>query len=83
MDNSEVYNYNMLHTRAQLLQLEVLSSQTWRLANDRLGDYTRIEEYILGKALTISYWRELSNKDPAQEIGFRLSIQVRPGFRNF
>jgi len=80
VDNSDPLHevYNMLHTLAQLLQLEVLSSQTRRLANDRLGDYTRIEEYILGKALTISYWRELSNKDPAQEIGFRLSIQVDP-----
>ena len=37
---------------AQLLQLEV---QLVMLCQDRLGMYIRVEEYILGRALTISY----------------------------
>ena len=47
--------YNVLHSLAQLLQLEVLHTQVVRLCQERLGLYIRIEEYILGRALTISY----------------------------
>ena len=63
---------------AQLLQLEVLYNQTARLCTERLGDYIRVEEYVLGRALTISYWRELSNRDPNSDQGYRLSVQVDP-----
>ena len=70
--------YNVLHSLAQLLQLEVLHNQVMRLCQDRLGLYIRIEEYILGKALTISYWRELASSDPSHEVGWRLSVQVDP-----
>ena len=70
--------YNVLHSLAQLLQLEVLHNQVLRLCQDRLGLYIRIEEYILGKALTISYWRELASTDPSHEVGWRLSVQVDP-----
>jgi mediator of RNA polymerase II transcription subunit 14 len=61
---------------AQLLQLEVLYNQTMRLCTERLGDYIRVEEYVLGRALTISYWRELSSRDPNADQGYRLSVQV-------
>ena len=47
--------YNVLHSLAQLLQLEVLHTQVVRLCQERLGLNIRIEEYILGRALTISY----------------------------
>jgi len=70
--------YNVLHSLAQLLQLEVFHNQVMRLCQDRLGLYIRIEEYILGKALTISYWRELASSDPSHEVGWRLSVQVDP-----
>jgi len=70
--------YSVLHSLAQLLQLEVLYTQVARLAQDRLGSYIRVEEYILGRALTISYWRELACKDPTQDAGWRLSVQVDP-----
>lgn len=70
--------YNVLHGLAQLLQLEVLYNQTMRLYAERLGDYIRVEEYILGRALTVSYWRELSSKDPNLDQGHRLSVQVDP-----
>ena len=70
--------YNVLHSLAQLLQLEVLHTQVVRLCQERLGLYIRIEEYILGRALTISYWRELASSDPAHEVGWRLSVQVDP-----
>jgi len=70
--------YAVLHNLAQLLQLEVLYTQVVRLCQDRLGNYIRVEEYILGRALTISYWRELASKDPVQEAGWRLSVQVDP-----
>jgi len=69
--------YNVLHSLAQLLQLEVLHNQTMRLCLERLRDYIRVEEYIPGRALTISYWRELSARDPQHaDQGYRLSIQV-------
>jgi mediator of RNA polymerase II transcription subunit 14 len=71
--------YAVLHGLAQLLQLEVLHSQTMRLCLERLRDYIRVEEYIPGRALTISYWRELSARDPHHaDQGYRLSIQVDP-----
>jgi len=70
--------YKVLHSMAQLLQLEVLYNQTLRLCSERLGDYIRVEEYVPGRALTISYWRELSSRDPAVEQGYRLSVQVDP-----
>ena len=70
--------YNVLHSLAQLLQLEVLHTQVVRLCQERLGLYIRVEEYILGRALTISYWRELASSDPAHEVGWRLSVQVDP-----
>ena len=70
--------YSVLHSLAQLLQLEVLHTQVMRLCQDRLGLYIRVEEYILGRALTISYWRELASSDPSHDVGWRLSIQVDP-----
>ena len=71
--------YNVLHSLAQLLQLEVLHNQTMRLCLERLREYIRVEEYIPGRALTISYWRELSARDPLHaDQGYRLSIQVDP-----
>ena len=70
--------YQVLHGLAQLLQLEVLHNQTIRLCQDRLGRYIRVEEYILGRALTISYWRELASKSEVQDTGWRMSVQVCP-----
>jgi mediator of RNA polymerase II transcription subunit 14 len=75
--------YNCLHFFCQSLQLEVLYSQTLRLMRDRLDDHIHVDEYIPGKCLTVSYWRELTtkgkesaNKDLRSELGYRLTIQV-------
>ncbi|XP_060525569.1 mediator of RNA polymerase II transcription subunit 14 [Cylas formicarius] len=75
--------YNCLHFFCQSLQLEVLYSQTLRLMRDRLDDHIYVDEYIPGKCLTISYWRELTNKgkelankDLRSELGYKLTIQV-------
>ena len=68
--------YSTLHGLSQLLQLEVLFNQTTRLCAERLGEFIRVEEYILGRALTVSYWRELTARDPNVEQGHRLSVQV-------
>ncbi|QQP57449.1 Uncharacterized protein FKW44_002448, partial [Caligus rogercresseyi] len=70
--------YNTLHTLCQSLQLEVLYSQAQKLIRERLGNYIRIEEYRLGKGLTLSYWREWNSK--ASENGFRFSIQTNPNY---
>ncbi|CAH1119203.1 unnamed protein product [Phaedon cochleariae] len=75
--------YNCLHFFCQSLQLEVLYSQTLRLMRDRLDDHIHVDEYVPGKCLTVSYWRELTskgkeqmNKDLRSELGYRLSVQV-------
>nr|XP_022906712.1 mediator of RNA polymerase II transcription subunit 14 isoform X2 [Onthophagus taurus] len=75
--------YNCLHYFCQSLQLEVLYSQTLRLMRDRLDDHIHVDEYMPGKCLTVSYWRELTNKgkdpaskDPRSELGYRLTVQV-------
>ncbi|XP_015120340.1 mediator of RNA polymerase II transcription subunit 14 isoform X1 [Diachasma alloeum] len=71
---SEVYY--ILHYFCQSLQLEVLYSQTLRLIRDRLDDHIHVDEYVPGKGLAISYWRELTTKDPRSELGYKLSVQV-------
>ncbi|XP_049856745.1 mediator of RNA polymerase II transcription subunit 14 [Schistocerca gregaria] len=68
--------YNCLHHFCQSLQLEVLYSQTLRLCRDRLDDHIHVDEYTPGKCLSISYWRELTCKDPRSELGYRLTVQV-------
>ena len=73
---SEVYN--ILHYFAQSLQLEVLYTQTLRLRRDRLDDNINVDEYVPGTKLTVSYWRELTSKDPKSELGYRLTIQTDP-----
>ncbi|BES92650.1 U1 small nuclear ribonucleoprotein C [Nesidiocoris tenuis] len=71
---AEVYSF--LHYFCQSLQLEVLYSQTLRLCKDRLDNHIHVDEYTPGKCLTISYWRELTSKDPKSELGFKLTLQV-------
>ncbi|XP_052862208.1 mediator of RNA polymerase II transcription subunit 14 isoform X2 [Anopheles cruzii] len=70
--------YSCLHYFCQSLQLEVLYTQTLRLMRDRLDDHIHVDEYIVGSKLTVSYWRELTNKDPKSELGYRLTIQTDP-----
>ncbi|XP_073993036.1 mediator complex subunit 14 isoform X1 [Rhodnius prolixus] len=71
---AEVYSF--LHFFCQSLQLEVLYSQTLRLCKDRLDGHIHVDEYTPGKCLAISYWRELTSKDPKSEVGYRLTVQV-------
>ncbi|XP_031837631.1 mediator complex subunit 14 [Nomia melanderi] len=71
---SEVYH--ILHYFCQSLQLEVLYSQTLRLIRDRLDDHIHVDEYTPGKCLSVSYWRELTSKDPRSELGYKLTVQV-------
>ncbi len=37
-----------------------------------------MEEYKPGKCLTVSYWREMTARDPKAEVGYRFSVQVDP-----
>jgi len=68
--------YTVLHTFSQSLQLEVLHSQTKRLCLERLGDAIRIEEYVMGRSLTISYWKELASRELKTDLGYRLTAQI-------
>lgn len=70
--------YNCLHYFCQALQLEVLYTQTLRLIRDRLDDNIHVDEYVPGTKLTVSYWRELTSKDPKSELGYRLTVQKDP-----
>lgn len=70
--------YNCLHFFCQSIQLEVLYTQTLRLMMERLDENIHVDEYIPGSKLTVSYWRELTNKDPKSELGYRLKIQTDP-----
>lgn len=73
--------YNCMHFFCQSLQLEVLYTQTLKLMMDRLGDDIHVDEYSPGAKLTVSYWRELTNKDPKSELGYKLTIQIDPNDR--
>ncbi|KAJ6633734.1 Mediator of RNA polymerase II transcription subunit 14 [Pseudolycoriella hygida] len=70
--------YNCLHHFCQSLQLEVLYTQTLRLINDRLDENIHVDEYKPGSKLTVSYWRELTCKDPKSELGYKLTVQTDP-----
>lgn len=73
--------YNCLHFFCQSLQLEVLYTQTLRLMIDRLDENVHVDEYVPGSKLTVSYWRELTTKDPKSELGYRLTVQTDPNDR--
>jgi len=75
-DNPLLELYTVLHTFSQSLQLEVLHSQTKRLCQDRLGDLIRVEEYVTGRSLTISYWKELAVRELKTDLGYRVTAQV-------
>ena len=49
-----------------------------QLLEDRLDSHIRIEEYIQGRSLTLTYWRELSQHDPSSQLGYRLTVQTDP-----
>lgn len=70
--------YMVLHSFCQALQLEVLFVQTQKLLEDRLDFHIRIEEYLQGRSLTLTYWRELTQRDPSAQLGYRLTVQVDP-----
>lgn len=59
--------FNLLHCFSSLQLLE-----------DRLDSHIRIEEYIQGRSLTLTYWRELSQHDPSSQLGYRLTVQADP-----
>lgn len=73
---SEVFH--CLHYFCQSLQLEVLYTQTLRLKIDRLEENVHVDEYVPGAKLTVSYWRELTSKDPKSELGYRFTVQTDP-----
>ena len=66
--------YNILHSFCLSLQLEVLQVQTFRLMRDRLVDFIRIDEYQLGKKLSIVYWRDLYSSDRSSGMKFMIEV---------
>lgn len=56
----------------------VLSFIFTQLLEERLDSHIRVEEYIQGRSLTITYWRELTQRDPSTQLGYRLTVQVDP-----
>lgn len=70
--------FHCLHYFCQSLQLEVLYTQTIRLMMDRLDENIHIDQYVPGVKLIVSYWRELTSKDPRSELGYRFTVQTDP-----
>ncbi|XP_060590641.1 mediator of RNA polymerase II transcription subunit 14-like isoform X2 [Ruditapes philippinarum] len=71
--------YRVLHSFCQSLQLEVLNSQTQKLIRERLGDSLSIDEYAMGKCLTVSYWKDHTKKEKEKQqdaIRYKLSVHV-------
>lgn len=75
-DNPLLEVYTVLHTFSQSLQLEVLHSQVKRLCLERLGELVRVEEYVTGRSLTISYWKDLASRELKTDLGYRVTAQV-------
>ncbi|KAL4233347.1 Mediator of RNA polymerase II transcription subunit 14 [Mactra antiquata] len=71
--------YRVLHSFCQSLQLEVLNSQTQKLIRERLGDSLSIDEYVIGKCLSVSYWKDQTKKEKEKSqdaIRYKLSVHV-------
>ncbi|CAH1798713.1 unnamed protein product [Owenia fusiformis] len=74
--------YNCLHSFCQSLQLEVLHSQAQRLIVERLGDHVRVEDYMAGKCLVLSYWRdpvklrEIPTTDTDTQKYYKVSVHI-------
>ena len=49
--------YNAMHYFCLSLQLELLHTQCKRLIAERWGDFVRVDDYVPGQNLTVSYWR--------------------------
>lgn len=77
-ENALAEVFYCLHYFCQSLQLEVLYTQSLRLMIDRLDDNIHVDEYVPGVKLTLSYWRELTSKDPRSELGYRFTVQTDP-----
>ncbi|CAB4003964.1 mediator of RNA polymerase II transcription subunit 14-like [Paramuricea clavata] len=60
--------YNCLHSFCSLLQLEVLHSQAQRLVRERWSESVKMENYVVGQKLTISYWRNPKHKKREKDI---------------
>ncbi|XP_065056096.1 mediator of RNA polymerase II transcription subunit 14-like [Rhopilema esculentum] len=60
--------YDCLHYFTMSLQLEVLHTQAIRLINEKWGDLVKVEEYITGQKLVISYWRSAQSQVSAPTV---------------
>lgn len=60
--------YAILHKFSQLLQLDVLNLQTWRLSLERLNGHIHYQ-YVKGRNLTISYWKEFASRELKTDLG--------------
>ncbi len=72
-DNSKplVEAYNILHSFCLSLQLEVLHIQSLHLFYERLKDFIRIDDYMPGNRIVISYW-----KDQDEKTKYKLIIEI-------
>ena len=60
--------YNTLHYFCLSLQLEVLHTQSKRLIGMRWGEFVKIDEYIPGQKLILSYCRPSNISQPQQKV---------------
>ncbi|XP_028405529.1 mediator of RNA polymerase II transcription subunit 14-like isoform X2 [Dendronephthya gigantea] len=67
--------YTCLHSFCSLLQLEVLHSQSQRLVRERWSENVKIENYVVGQKLTISFWRNPKHRKWEKE-NYNVSIVV-------
>lgn len=74
-DNPLPEVYTVLHKFSQLLQLDVLYSQIWRLSLERLGGHVTCN-YIKGRSLNVSYWKELASRELKTDLGYRLTVEI-------
>lgn len=89
-DNSKplVEAYNILHSFCLSLQLEVLHIQSLHLFYERLKDFIRIDDYVPGSRIVISYWKaqdektkykliiEIDSTDPSKPLQIKHSPEL-------
>lgn len=68
--------YESLHYFCQSLQLEVLYMQAYRMCYSLHYKSIKIEEYVPGEKLILSYWHLLAKKDLKTDLGFLITIET-------
>ena len=51
------------------------TKRDFNVCGERLGDLIKVEEYLTGRSLTLSYWKDLAVRELKTDLGYWLTVQ--------